>query len=68
MVQTNGCRLVYRHKSLYKKNNYLSVNVFSTAVLIEDTVNRETNIANQTGIFIFVSCHHVRAINLAKSI
>ena len=33
-----------------KKNKslYLSVNVFSTAVLIEDTVNSETNIINQT--------------------
>ena len=30
------------------KSLYLSVNVFSTAVLIEDTVNSETNIINQT--------------------
>ena len=30
------------------KSLYLSVNVFSTAVLIEDTVNSETNILNQT--------------------
>ena len=34
-----------------KKNKslYLSVNVFSTAVLIEDTVNSEKNIINQRG-------------------
>ena len=30
------------------KSLYLSVNVFSTAVLMEDTVNSETNILNQT--------------------
>ena len=30
------------------KSLHLSVNVFSTAVLIEDTVNSETNILNQT--------------------
>ena len=33
---------------IINKSLYLSVNVFSTAVLIEDTVNSETNIINQT--------------------
>ena len=40
---TIGCQIKNKNKSLY-----LSVNVFSTAVLIEDTVNSETNIINQT--------------------
>ena len=35
-------------KNKINKSLYLSVNVFSTAVLIEDTVNSETNIINQT--------------------
>ena len=37
-----------QEKSNQIKSLYLSVNVFSTAVLMEDTVNSETNILNQT--------------------
>ena len=35
-------------ESLHFTLLYLSVNVFSTTVLIEDTVNSETNIINET--------------------
>ena len=42
--------LFFFHIMLIKINKSLnlSVNVFSRAVLIEDTVNSETNIINQT--------------------
>ena len=43
-----ACYFSRRKRLKNKKSLYLSVNVFSTAVLIEDTVNSETNIINQT--------------------
>ena len=37
-------------KKKKKKSLYLSVRVFSTVVLIVDTVNNQTNITNRTEI------------------
>ena len=42
------CPGVSKKNKNKNKPLYLSVTVFSTAVLIEDTVNSETNIINQT--------------------
>lgn len=44
-------RVVDGKISKTKKSLYLRVNVFSRAVLIEDTVNNKTNIANRTETF-----------------
>ena len=41
---------LYFKVSMHKKVLYLSVRVFSTVVLIVDTVNKQTNITNRTKI------------------
>ena len=46
LLQNTGPLIYIKIK--INKSLYLSVNVFSTAVLIEDTVNIETNSINQT--------------------
>ena len=39
-------------KRYFKKGTYLSVRVFSTVVLIVDTVNKQTNITNRTNLLL----------------
>ena len=44
------CRATFLETQNLKKGLYLNVRVFSTVVLIVDTVNKKTNITNRTEI------------------